>query len=379
VEPQPTRTRVIVLCHPREADNPIGTARIARLCLPNSELVVGVELEAHPSVQAALGDTARLPIVLYPSERAVDLAATPPPGPVTLFVVDGTWGHARSMVRHNPWLDGLPHYAFRPARPSEYRIRREPQEDYVSTVEALAEALRHLEADGRDFEALRAPFRAMVAMQVAYAERSSGGRKRVRRRPAAGEAPSRLPAELLAPSVVCLSGEANAYPHVAHVPVHPHELVQLVLARVATEDGAIRAVHELFARPRAPLATSPLVHGRLSREVLESAPPIAELVARAADVMRADDVVCTWGHYAASLFRAGGGVLPARVIDLRKVVGDVTREKPGSLEDTVARLGLSHAPSGVGRAGERTGMLVAVVRYLCAELHEAQKRRPART
>ena len=47
-----TRTRVLVLQHPREREKAIGTARIAALCLPNSEIVVGVDFSAHPRVQA---------------------------------------------------------------------------------------------------------------------------------------------------------------------------------------------------------------------------------------------------------------------------------------------------------------------------------------
>ncbi|MBZ0236419.1 MAG: DTW domain-containing protein [Deltaproteobacteria bacterium] len=38
-----TRTRVVILQHPRERDMPIGTARMASLCLPGSELHVGVD------------------------------------------------------------------------------------------------------------------------------------------------------------------------------------------------------------------------------------------------------------------------------------------------------------------------------------------------
>ena len=53
------------------------------------------------------------------------------------MVVDGTWSQAKKVVRENPLLSSLPRYAFQPPAPSEYRIRREPQENYVSTIEAL--------------------------------------------------------------------------------------------------------------------------------------------------------------------------------------------------------------------------------------------------
>jgi len=74
----PTRTRVLVLQHPREAEKAVGTARIARLCLPQAEIAIGVRLGEHPAVRAALSDPARPPIVLYPGPEARDLTLEPP-------------------------------------------------------------------------------------------------------------------------------------------------------------------------------------------------------------------------------------------------------------------------------------------------------------
>ena len=39
----PTETRIVFLQHPRERNLSIGTARMASLCLPSSELHVGVD------------------------------------------------------------------------------------------------------------------------------------------------------------------------------------------------------------------------------------------------------------------------------------------------------------------------------------------------
>ena len=77
-------------------------------------------------------------------------------------------------------MGDLPRYAFEPDRPSEYRIRREPRAEYVSTIEAVVQALAALEGDRERFAPLLAPFRAMVDAQLGYAARSSGGRRRLR-------------------------------------------------------------------------------------------------------------------------------------------------------------------------------------------------------
>src|SRR6185437_11532742 len=93
-------------------------------------------------------------------------------GPITLVVVDGTWSQARKLVRLNPAMAALPRYAFRPSRPSEYRIRREPSEECVSTLEALIHVLGVLEGDRERFLPMMLPFRAMVDAQVAFAAAS---------------------------------------------------------------------------------------------------------------------------------------------------------------------------------------------------------------
>ena len=78
VRPLPTRTRVVLLQHPRERDVAIGTARMASLCLPNSELHVGVHWRGSTALARALSDPGRPAALLYPGEGAVDVLAHPP-------------------------------------------------------------------------------------------------------------------------------------------------------------------------------------------------------------------------------------------------------------------------------------------------------------
>lgn len=273
----PTRSRLLVLQHPREQDKAIGTARIAALGLPEAEIVVGIDFTDDARVHAALGDPARPPVLLYPGEGARDLASEPPRGPVTLVVIDGTWSQARSLLRNNPWLGRLPRYTFEPARPSEYRIRSEPRADYVSTVEAIAHALGALEGTEQRFAPLLAPFRAMVDVQLGFAARSTGGRKRLRRRGGC-TTPARLPALLAAPELVCATGESNGGRNDPRLgqPQQPHELVYWTALRLA--DGAH---FEAMIAPRLPLTTSPMKYGRLDEAALRAGGSVADSSKRA--------------------------------------------------------------------------------------------------
>jgi hypothetical protein len=109
------------------------------------------------------------------------------------------------------------------------------------------------------------------------------------------------------------------------------------------------------------------MHARIAPERLESGLTLAAFRTAWDEFMRAGDVVCAWGHYANALLLREEVALPARVIDLRKVAGDYLKRGPGSLEELVAARGLTFQPRGLGRGGQRLGMLVAVVEWLAAE------------
>lgn len=364
VSPIPTKTRVVVLQHPRERHKAIGTARIAALCLPGLELVVGVDFEQDERVDRLLSDPKAPPVLLYPSAEARDLRRDPPTGPVTLVVLDGTWNQARSLLRDNPRLQKLPRVAFAPDAPSEYRIRREPHEDYVSTIEALVHALGLLEGgDPARFQALMAPFRAMVDLQVRFAAGEAEPRWRRRRR-TLEPAGVRLPRALLEPGLLCLVGEANAWPYDRALaePPHPHELVQCLAAGLDRE----RSFEQLIA-PRLPLSRSPMEHALLDEEELLRGEPLERARAAWASFVRPDDVLCVWGHHALGLMQRDGMPLPERRIDVREVARDHLKSRVGTPEQLVERLGLAWQPIGRGRGGRRLGMLVAIVRWLVAE------------
>ena len=76
-------------------------------------------------------------------------------------------------------------------------------------------------------------------------------------------------------------------------------------------------------------------------------------------------MLAVWGHYAAALFAASGGVLPEARVDLRLVAREFAHGKVGTLEDFVAQLGLpSTSPRARGRAGRRLAQVAAVAEHM---------------
>jgi DTW domain-containing protein len=359
----PTRTRVVLLQHPRERHVPIGTARLAHLCLPGSELFVGVDFDDDRQVRAALagpdgGGAGRPTYLLYPGPHAVDLADVEPAAPITLVVVDGTWWQARKLLRRNAMLAALPQIRFTPPAPSNYRIRREPADHCVATVEALAHVLGALEGAPERFAALLRPFEAMIDTQLHYARTVRGARRRhaVFR----ARAPRRpKPLQLLrarAGDVVCLHGEANAWP--ARAPDgHRAEIVHWVARRASSGE-----TFEAIIAPRRPLAPAIPRHIGIARERLAAGESWDSFCARWSAFVRDEDLICAWGRFSVDLLEAEGVALPPARIDMRPAAGAFLGARTGSVEDCSARLGVDvPRPFAIGRGGVRLAALSAIV------------------
>ena len=178
-------TGVFVLQHPREWAHPIGTARFVELGLKRSKVIVARTAARDLHAPLALPPRTAL---LYPRSDARDLETLPTAErPDHLLVLDGTWAHARTLYRRNPWLEALPHVRLSPETPSRYRIRREPRPDFLSTLESVLLALRVLEPDLEGLPGLLGAFDTMVDAQIAHtahARRAGAGGRRRRLQPA---------------------------------------------------------------------------------------------------------------------------------------------------------------------------------------------------
>ncbi len=372
-----TKTRVLILQHPRERHVPINTVRLARLCLPDATIRQGVELDGDPVVADVLAGQGGwpTPYVLYPGADAMDLAVERPPGPITLIVLDGTWWQANKLLRRNPGIAALPQLRLAPAAPSRYRIRKEPHEHCVATIEALALALRALDGGAGDadaearYAALLAPFDAMVEHQLSFA-RAVGDARHLRaavargpRSPRRAQIPALDELRAAAGDLVCVHGEANAWSvRVADRPAP--EIVHWVAWRVSTGE-TFRAV----IAPRVRLAPGTPVQIGLSREALAAGESWESFLARWNAFVRPSDALCSWGHFPTATLASGGVSLPVRRFDARVAASGFLGTRVGTAEDCALRLdALAPAEPGesawsaeAGRAGRRMAALARVV------------------
>jgi hypothetical protein len=160
IEPVETRLRVVMLQHPQEDDEILGTAKLVELTLPNAEIRVGLSwasldhalgknnlnkdrwaVLAGAKLQVELPDAAkgRTVVVVDRHGRLRDLERHGLDG---IIVLDGTWSQAKTLWWRNAWLLRLPRIVLTPREPSMYgRLRKEPRREYVSTLEAIADVL----------------------------------------------------------------------------------------------------------------------------------------------------------------------------------------------------------------------------------------------
>jgi len=142
--------------HRAEHHRSSNTGRLAHAALPNSTLIE-YDSEPLPALAGAW--------LLFPQGEPVHVAPSPPPA--HLIVLDATWSQARRMYRKLDALRGLPTLRLPDTAMPAARLRESPAPGRVSTIEAVARALRLLEGD-----VVAAPLEALFAIAVARAAAS---------------------------------------------------------------------------------------------------------------------------------------------------------------------------------------------------------------
>ncbi|MBN2574344.1 MAG: DTW domain-containing protein [Deltaproteobacteria bacterium] len=388
ITPIATKTRVLILQHPRERDVGLGTARLARACLAGALLRTDVDFGGDPVVREVLA--AGNAYVLFPGPDAVAVEAARFPSPITLVVLDGTWWQAKKLLKVNPALAALPRLALTQTGPSVYgRIRREPADHCVATIEAIAHVLGHLEGDPTRFAELLRPLGNMVERQLRYATEVAAGRHR--RVSIADGNPGRVPIPshdaslpatpagcarvvprpprdpvpvLLrerAKDVVCVHGEANAWPLLDPERTRP-EIVHWLGQRLGSGETFASVI-----APRGRLAPSTCHHIRLSQKALAGGESWEAFVARFRAFLCPRDVLVSWGHFPLATLLADGYQLEHAHLDARPIVGHVLRSRTGTVEECVQKMAIPlPAAWAPGRGGARLAGLCAVVEKLLA-------------
>lgn len=346
------RTPVVILQHPRERTHPFGTARLAELGLRNVEVLVDHigRLRRDPALLGPLEGAA----LLYPARHARDvtsLAASEVPG--RLFVIDGTWHHARTLYRDIPVLGTLPHLTLPGHLRSAFQIRRQPDLHCLSTIEAVVFTLQALEPETAGLEALLASFDAMQVRQLAQPR--NAGRTRNAARPRASRAIPRRLVEGYASLVVAYAEST--------LDLTGGERRQL-LCCAAEKPASGERFQRVLRHPG--LSDAHIEHLGLARSELENGVTAEQFQQQWAAFLGESDNLAAWNQSTLDLLCEAAGAARGGVA-LKAAYHNLRRFR-GSLEDVVRLEQLAggapvQAHAG-GRAGARLGNAVELARFL---------------
>lgn len=340
---------------------------MAHLGLVGSQLVEGLHFDDDERLQHLFADDAHA-AVLFPGDDAIPLPQWQTP-PRTLVVLDGTWSQASKLLKENPRLASLPKLSFQPDTPGRYRIRREPTDMHLSTVEAIAAVLGALEGTPDAYAPLLQPFDAMVEWQLqqqrtheADASGARHSRRSVRRHRdlQRSDVLRELRPLLRDPRrVVVVYAEANAHPRAERAEGVP-ELLHLLAARPFLDDGP-DTCFEAIACPRRPLHPTVCERLGLDAETLLGGAAIDDVLERFRAFLGDGRLVC-WGAFPRDLL-AQEGDSRRGFVDLRAVTSRVLQAPAGGIEAAAASLGVTSA-AGLTRGATMLAAVSAIARAL---------------
>lgn len=357
------KTEIVILQHIRERFHPFNTARIVRRALSHSRLLVDHSVRLADSLsQLTISTGAGL---LYPGPGSVLLSDLPnEKRPNQLVILDGTWHHTKTLIRDIPQLQQLPRYRLAPTQPSRYRIRREPNVQFISTLEATVAALLCLEPETLGLDQLIATFEGMIQSQLTLPQAHYGVRRHASRSTKAWKnLPRALQANL--EQIVVVYGETapanntdNLASKATDSQMSPHRgPVYWVAERLVTGERFEQAI-----QAPCPFSENFLQHLALPKNAFENAISMDAFRQLWEAFLRPNDRLAFYYSNIPKLLNDIGGraLQPICLKSIR--LGEIRKNK--TLEQLLAVLNIVPPPTNhSGRAGKRLANTIALTQY----------------
>jgi len=152
-----------ILQDPSEEKKAIGTARILKLSLNKVQLSIG---EVFDEQDFDMNNS----YLLFPSDEAILASSFSEQFTLNeksqFILLDGSWKKAYKLLMMNPFLQKLPKVTINVESKSNYRVRKSPREDGLSTVEAGFHLFSQLEKNTEKFTPLLKSFEFMIDYQI---------------------------------------------------------------------------------------------------------------------------------------------------------------------------------------------------------------------
>lgn len=179
ISPLQTKTRFIILMHPKEYKREKnGTGHMTKLQLENSEIIVGIDFTHHKRVNEILENEHNRSFLLYPGKDNFNLSLREGSEVNAfmgkhphIFILDGTWPCARKMLKLSKNLQGLKRVSFDNKIVSKFIIKQQPDALCLSTIESVFTVLNLLNegsVEQCETEGFLIPFEKMIGHQLEH-------------------------------------------------------------------------------------------------------------------------------------------------------------------------------------------------------------------
>ncbi|WP_321326534.1 tRNA-uridine aminocarboxypropyltransferase [Thiomicrorhabdus sp.] len=178
IKPINNNIEIGILQHPSEVKQIKGTAIIAQLSLCKVSYWVGESLDDLPGLVNWLDQDEKV-YLLYPdienqteayysySIKELTQSAMSKQG-IKILVLDGTWRKTYKMMQLNSALRQLDRIELNPLNESQYKIRKQKDQQSLATIEAIYELLAQLENNPTKFQPLLDAFESIQNQQLAF-------------------------------------------------------------------------------------------------------------------------------------------------------------------------------------------------------------------
>jgi len=162
--------------HPKEFKKvKNNTGFFTHLSLSNSEVFMGIDFSNNERINKIIATHDSY--ILFPSSNVVDISKENPKEnsesnkPLAIFLIDSTWSCTRKIFTVSSNLRKLKHMSFTTSRVSQYGIKEQPKEHFLSTIESTLVVLEELnkhkieKITESQFDGFLKPFFKMIEYQ----------------------------------------------------------------------------------------------------------------------------------------------------------------------------------------------------------------------
>ena len=177
LEPFDPGVKFVFLMHPKEAKRQrTGTGRIAHAGLLDSEILVGIDFTQNKRLCELLADPKYYPVLMYPGDDAWNAKKEGFKEEIgerklLAIIIDSTWFCSKKMLKLSTNVTSLPKVSFYGNYRSIFTFKREPQPEYISTIETCYYLVKELQSTSiinpnTNPECLMTAFKELIKLQI---------------------------------------------------------------------------------------------------------------------------------------------------------------------------------------------------------------------